>query len=226
MAIGLARMLGFHFLENFNYPYISKSIQDFWRRWHISLSSWFRDYVYIPLGGNRKGSKRTYVNLAIVFFATGLWHGASWNFIFWGLYHGLFLIIERLGFSKVLQRIWSPLAHIYTLLVVVIGWVFFRANTLTDAIAYLKKMFFISKSSVMPSLNLFYFFNRETIVVFTLGIIFSMPVFPVLRERMAASFPKVTLLKQGYYLTLLGLLVFLMMFLAVDTYNPFIYFRF
>ena len=125
MAIGLGKIFGFDFLENFNYPYISRSIKEFWRRWHISLSSWFRDYLYIPLGGNRKGKVRTYINLIIVFFVTGLWHGASFNFIVWGLYYAVFLVIERLGFGKRLEKLPRIIQHVYTLLVVVIGWVFF-----------------------------------------------------------------------------------------------------
>mgnify|MGYP003632691901 CR=1 FL=1 len=141
MAIGLGKMFGYDFLENFNLPYISRSIQEFWRRWHISLSSWFRDYLYIPLGGNRKGAFRTYINLVVVFFVTGLWHGASWNFIVWGLYHGFFLILERLFLGKLLDRAPRVLSHLYTLLVVLFGWVLFRAETLTQALEYMKLMF-------------------------------------------------------------------------------------
>src|SRR5690554_7029994 len=129
MAIGLGKMLGFNFKENFDYPYISKSIREFWRRWHISLSSWFRDYLYIPLGGNQKGKYRTYVNLLIVFFLTGLWHGASWNFVIWGLFHGFFIIIERLNIIKVPTRFYV-IGNIYTLLIVMIGWVLFRSENL------------------------------------------------------------------------------------------------
>ena len=141
MAIGLGRMFGFEFLENFNYPYISKSIREFWRRWHISLSSWFRDYVYIPLGGNRKGEVRTYINNIIVFFLTGLWHGASWNFVGWGLYHGffIFIIIERLGFGKILKKS-KVLATIYTALVFIIGWVFFRVTSVRQGFAIVFRM--------------------------------------------------------------------------------------
>ena len=140
MAIGLGRMFGFDFLENFNYPYISSSIKEFWRRWHISMSSWFREYLYIPLGGNRKGKIRTYINLFIVFAATGLWHGASWNFVGWGLFHGFFIILERLGFGKLLEKS-KILSRIYCLLVVIVGWVFFRANDTGTAIEIIKRMF-------------------------------------------------------------------------------------
>lgn len=138
MAIGLGKIFGFDFLENFNYPYISQSIQEFWRRWHISLSTWFRDYLYIPLGGSKKGNIRTYINLVIVFFLTGLWHGASYNFIIWGLFYAVFLIIERMGFKKVLEKIPRVFRHLYAVIIVMIGWVFFRADNLTGAIQYIK----------------------------------------------------------------------------------------
>ena len=136
MAIGLGRLFGFEFLENFNYPYIAESMRDFWRRWHISLSTWFRDYLYIPLGGNRGSSLRTYLNLWTVFLLCGLWHGASWNFIIWGALHGASLVIERIGWHKYLDRLWRPLRHLYTLGIVMIGWVFFRSESLSHAIHY------------------------------------------------------------------------------------------
>ena len=140
MAIGIAQMLGFQFPENFDYPYMANSITDFWRRWHISLSSWFRDYVYIPLGGNRISNQRTYINLVLVFFLCGLWHGVSWTFVLWGLYHGAFMVLERLGWGSKLQSWPCPVRHLYTLLVVMVGWVFFRATTLGQALTYLKAM--------------------------------------------------------------------------------------
>ena len=139
MAIGLGLCFGFHFKENFNYPYLSGSIQEFWRRWHISLSSWFRDYLYIPLGGNRKGKIRTYLNLAIVFFATGLWHGATTAFIAWGALHGFFIIVERIGFKKILDKI-GFLRYVYTGLVVLFGWVIFRVANLQPALQYIRRM--------------------------------------------------------------------------------------
>ena len=140
MAIGLAFLLGFTFPKNFDYPYIAQSITDFWRRWHMSLSSWFRDYVYIPLGGNRGGQTQTVRNLLIVFFLTGLWHGAAWRFIVWGLYHGAFLMLERFGLGRVLVRLPRPVRHLYAVLVVMVGWVFFRADTLPQALRYLGEM--------------------------------------------------------------------------------------
>jgi len=142
MAIGLGRMFGFHFPENFNYPYLARSVQEFWRRWHITLSTWFREYVYIPLGGNRRGPMRTYLNLLIVFFLTGLWHGANWTFICWGLWHGAFMLAERAGLKKLLvHRRAAPLAHAYTLLVCLLGWVLFRADTLGRAGTMFVRMF-------------------------------------------------------------------------------------
>src|SRR5712692_3341667 len=140
MAIGLGLMLGFHFPENFNYPYISRSLTEFWRRWHISLLTWFRDYLYIPLGSSRGTPARTYMNLLVVFFLCGLWHGAAWTFVAWGLYHGLFLVIERLGAGRWLERWPAPARHGYALLVVIVGWVFFRSATLGDAGRFLAAM--------------------------------------------------------------------------------------
>ncbi len=140
MAIGLAKLFGIDFLENFNYPYSAGSITDFWRRWHISLSSWFRDYLYIPLGGNRCGRARNYFNLVIVFFLCGLWHGASWTFAAWGLFHGAFLVLERMKPGRVIESLWSPVKHLYTLLIVSIGWVLFRADSVAQATAFVKAM--------------------------------------------------------------------------------------
>ena len=129
MAIGLAKMFGFELLENFRYPYIARSIREFWQRWHISLSTWFRDYLYIPLGGNRKGKSRTYINQLAVMLLCGLWHGASWTFIVWGAYHALLQMMEKTRFGRALDKTWRPLQHLYVLLAVIIGWVFFRADT-------------------------------------------------------------------------------------------------
>ena len=231
MAIGLGKMVGFDFKENFNYPYTARSVQDFWRRWHISLSSWFRDYVYIPLGGNRGSKLRTYLNLFIVFFVTGLWHGASWSFIVWGLYHGLFLSIERAGLNNWLKRIWTPFAHAYTLLVVLIGWVFFRATDLIGAVLYLKKMAGLSTVQQV-TLPVSYFLNPELIVTLVSGIVFSTPAFLLLRrinqrtERAYTNSLTPYLLSTVYVAGLFGLFIVSVIYLAADTYNPFIYFRF
>ena len=182
MAIGLGRMFGFNFLENFNYPYISKSIKEFWRRWHISLSTWFKEYLYIPLGGNRKRKLFTYINLLIVFFATGLWHGASYNFILWGLFHGFFLVIERIFLGKLLEKNKLKfINHIYVIFVFVIEWVLFRADDLKHAFELYKLMFSYKESIYTVR----YFFYPQTFVCFIFGILFSglfQSIFPKVRE--------------------------------------------
>lgn len=174
MAIGLCRYFGFHIMENFDYPYISCSVQDFWRRWHISLSTWFRDYIYIPLGGNRKGAWCTYRNLGIVFLLTGIWHGANWTFIIWGIWHGFFMLIERMGFRKILNKIPKFFGHIYCLIVVLIGWVFFYANDLGSALIYLKCMLGMRTADVQ--LSVLQLFDTRIFIVALFGFIFSMPV--------------------------------------------------
>jgi alginate O-acetyltransferase complex protein AlgI len=229
MAIGLGRMFGFHFMENFNYPYISKSIREFWRRWHISLSSWFKDYVYIPLGGSRCSTFRVYTNLFIVFVLTGLWHGASWNFLIWGLFHGTFLTCEHAGFSKVLKKLWSPLQHLYVLLLVIIGWVFFRADTLGQAVEYIKTMFDFSDRNIRP--DVFYsFFSHEALLVFAIAIICSTPIYSLCRkvvlQNIEVSNWKAVLLVIFRLIVLLGLLMLCIFKTSSSTYNPFIYFRF
>ncbi|KAB7728665.1 MBOAT family protein [Rudanella paleaurantiibacter] len=225
MAIGLGKMVGFDFKENFNYPYIARSIQDFWRRWHISLSSWFRDYVYIPLGGNRGGEFKTYRNLLIVFFVTGLWHGASLNFIVWGLYHGVFLLIERAGLGKRLERAPAAVGHVYTLLVVLVGWVFFRAVDLSSALAYLSKMAGLSASPADVAYPLSFFINTEVLVSLGLAVVLATPVYHRF-QRFWQSLPAVAVREVVYSMGLFGLFIAAVMYLAADTYNPFIYFRF
>lgn len=221
MAIGLGRMFGFNFLENFNYPYISKSIKEFWRRWHISLSTWFKEYLYIPLGGNRKRKLFTYINLLIVFFATGLWHGASYNFILWGLFHGLFLVIERIFLGKLLEKNKLKfINHIYVIFVFVIGWVLFRADDLKHAFELYKLMFSYKESIYTVR----YFFYPQTFVCFIFGVLFSglfQSIFPKVREATFSS--KVYILESVIQFILLFICI---MYLVNGTYNPFIYFRF
>jgi alginate O-acetyltransferase complex protein AlgI len=223
MAIGLGKMFGFDFLENFNYPYVSKSIREFWRRWHISLSSWFRDYVYIPLGGSKNGVYNTYFNLGIVFFVTGFWHGASWHFIVWGMFHGTFIIFERLGGGKLMAKT-GPLQHVYTLLIVLIGWVFFKAETLTDALLYLKQMFIpVTKPNILGDVN--YFLSKEVCIALIVGIIISMPVFSFFKERLKQL--NENIIAKFLYFSLLILIFHISIsYIAIDSYNPFIYFRF
>lgn len=214
MAIGMGKMFGFDFLENFNYPYISKSIKEFWRRWHISLSSWFRDYLYIPLGGSRNGTFKTYINLLIVFFLTGLWHGASFNFIAWGLFHGCFLILERIGFHKVLEKLPAIVQHIYTVFVVMIGWVFFRADSLGAAIAYIGGMFMPYGQDVI---NLRLLVDGKYILCIIAGIFFSAPHGKFLEK-----------IKNGGISSVLVILLFILAlcYMIGSGYSPFLYFRF
>lgn len=225
MAIGLGRMFGFHFLENFNYPYISKSITEFWRRWHISLGSWFKEYVYIPLGGNRKGCYRTYLNLGIVFLLTGIWHGANWTFILWGIWHGLFIIMERfLGLGKDDgngRLLW--LRHGYTILAFVIGWTMFRAETVQEGIGFIETMFLFRIPPSMP-FTLDYYLSMKSVLVLALAVIFSTPWamqsgqwFMKKRNRLGM------VCKYG---GLVCLFLLSAAYLAASTYNPFIYFRF
>ena len=216
MAIGMGHMFGFHFLENFNYPYASTTIKEFWRRWHISLSTWFRDYLYIPLGGNRKGRGRTWVNRFLVFFATGLWHGASWNFVLWGLWHGLFSVLEDCGALPVKRFKGRLTGRVYTLLVVVLGFTLFRADTLAQAGAMFAAMFtgigleWAGTAAVCARLT----------PVFLLTLAFALALsFPV-SKRFQPKNDTVTLAGA------LVLLVLCMFNLSAGTFNPFIYFRF
>lgn len=222
MAIGLGRMFGFHFSENFRYPYISQSIREFWRRWHISLSTWFREYVYIPLGGNRKGKVRTYVNLGVVFFLTGLWHGASFAFIFWGLFHGFFMILERIFFGKILEknRI-RILNHIYTLFVVMTGWVFFRLASFRKSVKYLIQMFLLRGGEY----RLADFISLRLVLVLVLSLIFCgflQTGIPGIEKRI---FDEKQLSVFGIIMALICLIISCML-LVGGLYNPFIYFRF
>ena len=222
MAIGLGKMLGFDFLENFNYPYMADSIQDFWRRWHISLSTWFRDYVYIPLGGNRKGMARTCLNILLVFTLTGFWHGAGFNFILWGVYYGIFLVLERLFLGELLKKNKLPfLNHLYTLLVVVTGWVLFRQESLTDAAGYLGRMFgFHAGTCQVADL-----IGTKLFLILLAGILLCGFLQKIWKKRGIAFWEKETV-KTGEALFLGALLFLCVVLLVSGTYNPFIYFRF
>lgn len=221
MAIGLGKLFGFHFLENFNYPYLSVSIKEFWRRWHISLSSWFRDYVYIPLGGNRHGKHATYRNLMIVFILTGFWHGANWTFIIWGLFHGIFLILERGKFGEWLEKIPVILKRIYTLVVVLIGWVFFRCDSIMDAFAYIKVMFALNFSD-LHRLTVTECLDREFWFLFIVSLIGSLPLIPALKKRFGEN-PALCCIAD---IALLGVFAFAVCYMVGADFNPFIYFRF
>ena len=216
MAIGLGKMFGFEFLENFNYPYISRSIQEFWRRWHISLGSWFRDYVYIPLGGSRKGEYYTCRNLILVFLLTGIWHGADYNFLLWGGYYALFIVMERLFLLPLLNK--SRLfSHGYTLFVVVIGWVLFYESDLRRLGIYFQRMFFFWKYWSIGS-SLWYYINIKMCVIFIFALFCSAGALRSFLDKIRDTFLEIV------FLALILVLSFAS--LAGSTYNPFIYFRF
>ncbi|MEZ5038566.1 MAG: MBOAT family protein [Saprospiraceae bacterium] len=228
MAIGLGRMFGFVIPENFNFPYIARSVREFWRRWHISLSQWFRDYLYIPLGGNRKSIQRTYLNLLIVFLLTGLWHGANWTFILWGLMHGGFIVIEKWGLEKWLARCPRPLAHVYTLLVVVLAWVLFRADHLSYALAYYKALFGVGWKTEFR-LDISSYLNREFLLALAIGLLTATPLAKQAVERLNSVLRTKQLANIGGIggaLALMLIFLWCSMHLATNSYNPFIYFRF
>jgi alginate O-acetyltransferase complex protein AlgI len=233
MAIGLAKMLGFDFLENFRFPYAASSIKEFWSKWHISLSNWFRDYLYIPLGGNRVSQTRLYLNLSTVFFLTGLWHGASWSFIVWGMIHGLFMIIERLGFEKILSRL-GLIANLYTLLVVAFAWVFFRIDSFEQALQVITGAWQINSMAVVTA-DLY--LTGEILFVLLLAILLSVNgANKMLKYLFQIYFKQNTNQKQRSVVMntfrLLKTLFLAIMFIyalltaAAGSYNPFIYFRF
>ncbi len=234
MAIGLGKMFGFEFMENFNFPYVAQSIRDFWRRWHISLSSWFRDYLYIPLGGNRCSKQRNEFNLIIVFFLCGLWHGASWTFVAWGLYHGAFIVLEHGAAGRMLERIGRPLRHLYALLIVLVGWVIFRAPTFVDAVAYLRSMAGIHFGQMVtePVSNTI---NHQSFYALIAGLLLATPAWTCAKAWAARKLEKWSgawgLTTQGVVAgaqlaVTLALLIISATWLAGGTYNPFIYFRF
>lgn len=221
MAIGLGRMFGFHFLENFDYPYISTSITEFWRRWHISLGTWFRDYLYIPLGGSRCGKARNIFNLFVVWFLTGLWHGANFTFIAWGLMYFVLLVIEKLtGIHKKNGKVINVFKWIYTILFVVLGWVLFRANSISDAIVYLKSMFGFNGNVFSDGMFTGWF--TQNLILLVIGIVLCTPIFKVLSEKTKNS-NVVGFVKTG---ALIGLFVLSVASLVSSSYNPFIYFNF
>ena len=219
MAIGLGRIFGFHFLENFNYPYIARSITDFWRRWHISLSTWFRDYIYIPLGGNRVSKGRWVVNLLIVWVLTGFWHGAQWNFIFWGLYYGVLLLAEKLFLQKLLDRLPALFQWLYTMVIVIVGWVFFNLTDFSQMLGALQWMF-TPHATVWLKV-----FTTNTDILFALlwiplGLLFMLPVSKKL--KLGDSLPAEVLSMAVHGVLLLLSIIFILS----SSYNPFIYFRF
>lgn len=219
MAIGLGKIFGFDFPVNFNFPYISGSIKEFWRRWHISLSTWFRDYVYIPMGGSRRSSGRTYFNLFVVFLLTGIWHGASWNFVVWGLYYVCFLIMERMNWGNILKKLPRLFQHAYAMTVIIIGWVFFRADDLGGALMYIKNMFTITNRS---GIELIANLNRQYIFCLIAGVIFSMPVTSCVKKIMGRF--KVYPFISGAIL--LFIFCVAIAYMVGSGFSPFLYFRF
>ncbi|MGN1135513.1 MAG: MBOAT family O-acyltransferase [Oscillospiraceae bacterium] len=221
MAIGLGKMLGFNFPINFDHPYLSRSISEFWRRWHITLGSWFREYVYIPLGGNRKGSARTIINLLIVWSLTGLWHGSSWNFMLWGFYFGVLIVIERLGFGKILEKLPKAVSTVYTFVMVVFGWVLFDTNTLTDAWHYIGAMF--GANGVLGDSTALYLLVSNA-VIYAICIFASTDIFSKFTNKLQNSKPEQ--LKIAAIAAQLFVLINCTAYLVDASYNPFLYFRF
>jgi alginate O-acetyltransferase complex protein AlgI len=237
MAIGLGRMSGFDFPENFNYPYVSRSIREFWTRWHITLSQWLRDYLYIPLGGNRGGTFRVYLNLLIVFALCGLWHGAAWTFVVWGVWHGIFVVLEHTRFGRLTAKIWPPLAWFYATLIVMIGWVLFRSATLGYALGFLGTMFGFAHGTGLAYFPAMYL-SRLLIVVLIVAVILSFPLVPIAdkygRRVIGWSRAKGETMERsfvaGYTLARIvclgALLVLSAMAIVGESYYPFLYSRF
>ena len=223
MAIGLGKMFGFTFNENFNFPYMATSIRDFWRKWHISLSSWFREYVYIPLGGNRRGQVRTYVNLWIVFLLTGFWHGAGWTFVFWGIYHGFFNVLERAFIGKWMGKgRWQVWEHIYTVFVVLIGWIFFRAETIGQAWDFIRYMFVPHEAVVMAER----YMDRKMWILLAAAIIVCGPLQWILNRVRGYGLARDGSITAAGWIGYMAILWLSILLLVNNTYNPFIYFRF
>ena len=218
MAIGLGKMLGFEFLQNFNFPYKATSVTDFWRRWHISLSSWFRDYVYIPLGGNRKGTARTIINLLIVWSLTGLWHGAAWNFLVWGAFYGCLLILEKYVFAKFLRYIPKPVKYIATMCIVMIGWVFFSSETLSASLDYISAMFNFGGVIIDDYAKYLLSTNIVALVLMSLS---ATGVFEYVFSQRKDFISNVI-----RYVVYGIIFILCILYLISETYNPFLYFRF
>ena len=223
MAIGLGAMLGFRFPENFNYPYMSTSIREFWRRWHISLSTWFRDYLYIPLGGNKGSKVRTYCNLWTVFILCGLWHGASWTFVVWGMYHGFWLVVERAGLGAVLDRLPSLVRRLYALAVVMIGWLVFRADSLPQAGKMLSAGLGLGQAGYHP-LTLRYYLQNDELAALLLGLLFSFPVAAWVDRKALKITPR--FYRSASQVALAGIFAVCALRIIAGSSEPFLYFRF
>lgn len=224
MAIGLGRMFGFHFLENFNYPYISKSITEFWRRWHMSLSSWFRDYVYIPLGGNRKETIILVRNIFIVWALTGIWHGANWTFVIWGLMFGIMLIIEKLFLTKHLEKMPSILQRIYVLFTVMISFIIFNANSIGEAWNNIIGLFGANGESLIHASTVYYL--KSYLVVLVIAIIGSTPLLKNIIEKLKTKTNANKIINLLEPIAMTSILIIVTAYLVDNSYNPFLYFRF
>ena len=225
MAIGLGKTLGFKYKENFNYPYVSVSVTEFWRRWHISLGSFFRDYVYIPLGGNRRGNLRTAVNMLIVWSLTGLWHGANWNFVVWGAYYGVLLLLERFVFKKLIDKLPFLLRWVMTFVIVMIGWVIFYYTDFSAVMQHLAAL--VGAGGALP------FTDDATVAVLRkytvfplIAFVLSLPVIPAVGQKLSGGVRTAKLVPALKLILVLALFVFSVLFLIGQSYNPFIYFRF
>ena len=224
MAIGLGKFFGFDLMENFNYPYISKSVTEFWRRWHISLGSWFREYVYIPLGGNKKGALKQYRNLFIVWFLTGFWHGANWNFIIWGLYFGVLITLEKIFVLKWLDKLPNFISHVYALIIIIVGWAIFEFENTSVLFSFIKTMFGMGSNTFIDNQSIYYLYTN--LFLFILAIIFSTPLPKKLFKKLIYNVklkPYAKLIVPTIYLILILLCT---TYLVNETYNPFLYFKF
>ena len=225
MAIGLGKMFGFHFLENFRYPYTSKSITEFWRRWHISLGSWFREYVYIPLGGNRCSLAKQIRNIGIVWMLTGIWHGASWNFMIWGVYYGILLILEKFVFGKTLQKLPKVLQNIYTMFFVILGWMLFAFDRLSAGEQYIRAMFGGFGQRFFDATTIYLLYNHAVLLVILILGVTRIPA--VLAEKLKtklSGYSEITVTLQGIFY--MGIFLLAIAYLVDASYNPFLYFRF
>lgn len=233
MAIGLGRIFGFHFPENFHFPYLAQSVRQFWRRWHISLSTWFRDYVYIPLGGNQRRSSRVLFNLILVFFLTGFWHGASWNFVVWGLLHGCFMLLERGPWGRILQQLPAWIRSLYTLWVVWMTWILFRADNFLHARLYMSKLYIWENSTSYSDIDV-YISHPAFLLISLLGTAGAFGLFPFLSKQLKSLAQNDIFISKDWkrleslslFLIIPLILGLCSMFLAINSYNPFIYFRF
>jgi len=219
MAIGLGRMLGFEFLENFNYPYISRSVTEFWRRWHISLSTWFRDYVYIPLGGNRRGKARQFFNILVVWALTGFWHGANWTFLLWGLYYAVFLMIEKAFLLRAMEKLPAVIRHVYTCVIFICGWVLFQLDSVSQVFAYYKAMFGFGGGGFLSGADLYYLSSYG--LVLAVCVLACLPLGKRLFEKLPGRVQRI-----AAPAAILAVLILSTAYLVDSTYNPFLYFRF